>query len=194
MTMMEGLETEQERESFADRMKAARDAKAAERAEIAGDDGSLEADDEPKPKRRSPKKRRTTKRRSPSASTKPPSLRVPIKTMLETIAQVWHLQELMRGHLPLDEDHPTCGSVLLEQADQIATNLNTLAQTDPNVYRWLDRMMTGGGWGGVVLATWPVGAAILTAHVMPRLQRGVEEEPEPLQEGPISEWPPEQIS
>lgn len=183
--------TEEEQESFAERMKAARDAKQAERDEIAGEDSSLDADDEPKPKRRSPRKR-TTKRRAPrQTSNKPPSLRGPIKAMLETIGGVWHIQELMRGHEPLDENHPTCGSVLLEQADSIATNLNTLAQTDPNVYRWLDRMMTGGGWGGVVLATWPVGAALLQAHVMPRFQRQAEEEGVPT-EGPIETWPPEQ--
>jgi hypothetical protein len=111
--------------------------------------------------------------------------------MLETVGSVWHMQELMRGHFPLDESHPTCGSVLLEQADQIATNLNTLAQTDPNVYRWLDRMMTGGGWGGVVLSTWPVAAAVLQAHVMPRFQRTEEEVPE---ETETAAWPPEALS
>ncbi len=181
--------TEEEQESFADRMRAAKEAKAAERAEAAERGESLEPDSEPKPKRRYAK--RKTAKRTRAASTKPPSLRTPIKAMLETVGGVWHMQELMRGHEQLDESHPTCGSVLLEQADQIATNLNTLAQTDPNVYRWLDRMMAGGGWGGVVLATWPVAAAVLQAHVMPRFQR-VEEELSPQSEEPG--WPPEPLS
>jgi hypothetical protein len=179
--------TEDEVQNFGERMKAARAAKAAER-EAAIEAGELEPDSEPKPKRRYAK--RKTARKSRAASTKPPSLRTPIKAMLETVGGVWHMQEMMRGHYPLDESHPTCGSVLLEQADQIATNLNTLAQTDPNVYRWLDRMMAGGGWGGVVLATWPVAAAVLQAHVMPRFQRA-EEEPSEGPEGIEQAWPPE---
>ncbi len=109
--------------------------------------------------------------------------------MLETVGNVWHLSEATRGHEPLSEDYPTCGSVLVEQADDIATNLNLLAQTDPNVYRWLDRMMAGGGWGGVVLATWPVAQAVLQSHVMPAVTRRrelAEVEAEPAGEG---EWP-----
>jgi hypothetical protein len=175
--------TQDEVESFADRMRAAKEAKAAERAEAAMRGESLEPDASPKPKRKY-RKRKTTRTRTPS--NKPPSLRAPVKAMLETVGSVWHMSELTRGHVPLDENYPTCGSVLLAQADLIATNLNTLAQADPTVYKWLDRMMSGGGWGGVVLATWPVAQAVLAAHVMPRLQR---EEPEP--EEASQTWPPE---
>ena len=159
--------TEEEVESFADRMKAAKAAKAADR------EAGLEPDEAPKPKRRYRKRKATA--RTLATSTKPPSLRAPVKAMLETIGSVWHMSELTRGHVQLDENYPTCGSVLLAQADLIATNLNTLAQADPTVYKWLDRMMSGGGWGGVVLATWPVAQAVLAAHIMPRLQRGAEE-------------------
>jgi len=179
--------SETEVESFADRMRAAKEAKAAERAER--EEAGLEPDAAPKPKRRY-KKRKTT--RGPrAASTKPPSLRMPIKAMLETVGQVWHMSELTRGHVQLDENYPTCGSVLLACSDSIATNLNTLAQTDPNVYRWLDRMMAGGGWGGVVLATWPVAQAVLAAHVMPRFER-VEPEPIESEGNTVQPWPPEQ--
>jgi hypothetical protein len=172
--------TQDEVESFADRMKQAKAAKAA-----AIEAGALEPDAAPKAKRRYRKRKTTRAPRTPS--NKPPSLRAPVKAMLETVGSVWHMSELTRGHVPLDENYPTCGSVLLAQADLIATNLNTLAQADPTVYKWLDRMMSGGGWGGVVLATWPVAQAVLAAHVMPRFVR---EEGEPIEEGP-QQWPPE---
>lgn len=169
--------TEDDVASFADRMKEAKAAKAAERAEAEARGETLEADAAPKPKRRY-RKRKTT--RAPRAtSTKPPSLRAPIKAMLETVGQVWHMSELTRGHVPLDENYPTCGSVLLACSDNIATNLNTLAQTDPSVYRWLDRLMTTGGWGGVALAAFPVAQAVLAAHVMSRFERRLEEGTEP---------------
>lgn len=177
--------TEDEVKSFAERMQDAKAAKAAER-EAAGDD--LEPDADPKPKRR---RRKAATRKPRQPSNRPPSLRAPIKAMLETVGGVWHMSEATRGHEPLSEDYPTCGSVLLAQADDIATNLNALAQTDPNVYRWLDRMMTGGGWGGVVLATWPVAQAVLQSHVMPAVVRRRElVEVEEGQEGPWSPEPP----
>jgi hypothetical protein len=153
----------------------------------------LERDDTPAPKRRTTK-RKTTKRRAPrQPSNKPPSLYGATKAMIDTVGQVWHMSEATRGHVQLDEDYPTCGSVLLAQSQSIAQNLNTLAQSDPNVYKWLDRMLHGGGWGGVVLATWPVAQAILAAHVMPgiakRREGMIEETVEP--EGP-QPWASEQ--
>jgi hypothetical protein len=154
----------------------------------------LEPDESPTPKRRTTK-RKTTKRRAPrQPSNKPPSLYGATKAMIDTVGQVWHMSEATRGHVQLDEDYPTCGSVLMAQSESIARNLNTLAQSDPNVYKWLDRMLHGGGWGGVVLATWPVAQAILAAHVMPGLQRrreGIEETAEP--EGP-QPWASEQLT
>ncbi len=136
------------------------------------DEPDLEVDSSPKPKRRSPKRRTKARTRTPrTSSTKPPSLRAPLQAMLETVGGVWHMSELTRGHVQLDESFTTCGSVLVAQAPSIATNLNTLAASDPNVYRWLDRMMAGGGWGGVVLACWPVAQSVLAAHVMPAMQR-----------------------
>lgn len=179
--------TEDEVKSFSERMQDAKAAKAAER-EAAGLDVELDA--EPKPKRRY--KKRSTAKRTRQPSNRPPSLRAPLKAMLETVGGVWHMSEATRGHEPLSEDYPTCGSVLMAQADDIATNLNTLAQTDPNVYKWLDRMMSGGGWGGVVLATWPVAQAILQSHVMPAVSRRRElaEVPEEGSEGPWSPEPP----
>jgi hypothetical protein len=121
---------------------------------------------------------------------KPASLEAPIRAMLETVGGVWHMSEATRGHLPVTDEFPTCGSVLIEQAPQIAKTLNTLANEDPNVYKWLSAMMTGGGWGSVILATWPVGQAVLAAHVIPAVQRrrGAEQIEA---EGP-AEWPSEQ--
>jgi len=176
--------TEDEVAAFTDRMKEAKAAKAAAIAE-----GTLEPDEAPKAKRRYKKRKTTRAPRTPS--NKPPSLRAPVKAMLETIGSVWHMSELTRGHIALDENYPTCGSVLLAQADLIATNLNTLAQADPTVYKWLDRMMSGGGWGGVVLATWPVAQAVLAAHVMPRFVREEVEEPEIGGLLPGEPWPRE---
>lgn len=129
-------------------------------------------------------KRRTTTRKAPSTP-RPPSRKVAIRAMLEQIGNVWNLTEAMRGHVD-----PTCGAILVAQADAIATNLNTLAQQDEGVARWIDGMMMGGGWGSVALSVWPVVMSILNAHVMPAVQRRRElamEVAEP--EGPI-EWPP----
>ncbi len=158
------IEEEGQLEGMADRIRAGME-------DSKDNEPDLEADATPKPKRRSPKRR--ARARAPRASsTKPPSLRAPLQAMLETVGGVWHMSELTRGgHVMLDESFPTCGSVLVAQAPSIATNLNTLAASDPNVYRWLDRMMAGGGWGGVVLACWPVAQSVLAAHVMPAMQR-----------------------
>lgn len=180
--------TQDEVESFADRMKAAKEAKAVERMEAEARGEPLESDSAPKAKRKYTKRKGTARPRA--ASTKPPSLRAPIKAMLETVGTVWDASELLRGHAPLSEDYATCGSVLFAQADSIATNLNGLAQQDPTVYRWLDRMMTTGGWGGVALAAWPVAAAVLQAHVMPRMAR----RGETVEEQAGEQWPPEQAS
>jgi len=144
--------------------------------QLGEDDTSAETllapDVAPKPKRGRPKGRKT-RRRSPTPRSTPrvPSRKTAIKAMLETVGNVWHISELTRGHEPLGPDFATCGSVLLAQADAIATNLNTLAQQDEGVARWLDAMMSGGGWGGVVLSTWPVAQAVLAAHVMPGISR-----------------------
>lgn len=177
--------TQDDVSDFAERMREAKAAKAAERAEAEARGETLEADAAPKPKRKYRKRRTSTRTRGPS--TKPPSLRAPIEAMLNTVGTVWDMSERTRGHVVLDEDYPTCGSVLLACSNQIATNLNTLAQADPNVYKWLDRMMTGGGWGGVVLSTWPVAQAVLAAHVMPRLERRSQAEPEPDE---AEQWQP----
>lgn len=150
----------------------------------------VELDAEPTPKRRSAPS--STPKRTRRKRGAPPSLKAPLRAMLETVGGVWHMSELTRGHEPLAEDFPTCGQVLVAQADDIATNLNALAQTDPNVYRWLDRMMTGGGWGGVVLACWPVAQAVLQSHVMPAISRSREELPEGEEGEPWSPFGPDQ--
>lgn len=124
------------------------------------------------PKDAEPKPAKRVRNRSRSGGGRKPSLEAPLRSMLETVGGVWHMSEATRGgHVELTPDLPTCGAVLVAQAPDIARALNLQAQADPNVYRWLDRMMTGGGWGSVVLATWPVAQAVLSAHVMAALER-----------------------
>jgi hypothetical protein len=149
----------------------------------------LAADPEPAKPRGRPRGSKTRKRRKPATTRKapprPPSRKTAIKAMLESAGGVWNISETLRGH-----DEPTCGAVLVMQADQIATNLNTLAQQDEGVARWLDAMMTGGGWGGVVLSTWPVVQAILAAHVMPTITRRREAAAAAAAEQEAT-WPPD---
>jgi hypothetical protein len=127
------------------------------------------------PKRGRPKGSKTRKHRKTTTAAarapRPLSRKAAVKAMLSSVGQVWHFTEMARGHEAFSEDYPTCGSVLLAQADDIAGSLSALAQQDASVARWLDAMMTGGGWGGVILATWPVAQSILQAHVMPGLAR-----------------------
>lgn len=95
---------------------------------------------------------------SRSRSSKP-SLESPINAMLQMVGRVWSVRD------------DVCGGALLAQAPMIAQQLNALAQTDPKVYRMLSRMMSGGGWGGVILATWPVAASIAEHHIRPGLAK-----------------------
>lgn len=121
----------------------------------AGSD-TMTADPEPKAKR---KHVATGK---PKGRPRKASLEAPLREMLQTVGTVWNLAETAREH-----PSPSCGAILTEQAASIAAGLNAVALDDPTVYKWLDAMMTGGGWGSVVLATWPVAQAVLSYHVVP---------------------------
>lgn len=124
--------------------------------------------------RRAAAKSGTTTRRGPgrprgSKNKTPPrnrSLEAPLREMLFAIGGVWGTTEAFRDHTD-----PTCGEVLQDQSGQIAKALNAVAQDDPNVYLWLDRMMTGGGWGAVAFAVLPVAQAFAGNHVIPAIQR-----------------------
>lgn len=108
----------------------------------------------------------------------------PLRETLIVVGGVWGSTESMRGHV-----EPTCGEVLIDQAPAIAEALNAVAQDDESVYLWLDRMLTGGGWGSVAFAVLPVVQAIGQAHIVPAIQRRSlarldgtwpEEEPSPV--------------
>lgn len=149
-------------------------------------------------RRGTPKKRRklsnkpsavAARRRRREGATKPAkdrkrSLEAPLREMLYAIGGVWGTTEAFRDH-----PEPTCGEVLQDQAGAIAKALNVVAQDDPSVYLWLDRMMTGGGWGSVAFAVLPVAQAFAGNHVIPAIQRragarmvGPWEEVEPIVE------------
>jgi len=146
--------------------------------------------------RRGPGRPKGSKNRT-STPAKNRSLEGPIRETLYAIGGVWGTTEAFRDH-----PEPTCGEVLQDQAGAIAKTLNAVAQDDPSVYLWLDRMMTGGGWGAVVFAVLPVAQAFAGNHVIPAIQRRAgarmagpwePEEPSPAVEV-MPAWEPEPTS
>ena len=115
------------------------------------------------PAKRGPGRPRGSRNKTPPRNK---SLEAPLREMLFAIGGVWGTTEAFRDHAD-----PTCGEVLQDQAPDIARALNAVAQDDPSVYLWLDRMMTGGGWGAVAFAVLPVAQAFAGNHVLPAIQR-----------------------
>lgn len=72
---------------------------------------------------------------------------------------------------PPPREEPNCGRVLQEQAHAIAEALNQVAQTNPGVYRFLAGLSKTGGWGGVMLAFFPVARSFNEHHVLPAVAR-----------------------
>lgn len=52
---------------------------------------------------------------------------------------------------------PRTGMAFVENADSVAEEWDKLARTNPKVKRALDRFVTGGGWGGLLLAHGAIG-------------------------------------
>jgi hypothetical protein len=52
---------------------------------------------------------------------------------------------------------PRTGMAVLENAEQLATTWDQAARTNPAIKRILDKMISGGGWGAILMAHAPIG-------------------------------------
>lgn len=64
---------------------------------------------------------------------------------------------------PLDQFDSQC---IISGAPDLAKSLNQVAQQDPRVYRALERLTSGGAWGGVVVSAMPIILPIAAHHGM----------------------------
>lgn len=67
---------------------------------------------------------------------------------------------------------PLCGFAIASNAHSIATQWDSLAETNPQVRRALMKLLQGGAWAGVIGAHLPILGAIISNH-MPGLMPGV---------------------
>ena len=82
------------------------------------------------------------------------------------------------------------GETLQQQSHELAVALNEVAQKDNAVYRFLSGLTTGGGWGSVAFAAFPIFSATRNDFARLRMLReGVQ--PIGLDEGLMEEAPDE---
>jgi hypothetical protein len=110
------------------------------------------------------------------------SLETPLKESLLLMARVWEIRD------------PICGGALKAAAPDIAAQANGVAMTDARFYRFLNNMLKGGGYGGLMLSVYPVLATVREHHVKPtiekmRARRAGEEVPEEFQRPEPSQAP-----
>jgi|SRR5215831_4518770 len=132
-----------------------------DREELAYLEDEQAAEPTPLPKRKPGRPRSSTSKTGTVLSP------VTIREGLMMIGRVWAVRESMIKDHP---QQPNCGEILIEQAPDIAESLFQLSKTNKTVKRWLESMMTGGGWAGVAFAVYPVAIAIRDNHMMPALR------------------------
>jgi hypothetical protein len=64
--------------------------------------------------------------------------------------------------MPFD---PSCGRVIIENADKCAESLDELAKTNPAVRNVLISLVTTSAWGAVIMAHAPILMAVMMHHV-----------------------------
>lgn len=70
----------------------------------------------------------------------------------EPISQLYTVAGLMLSPIA-----PRTGMAFVENSDDIAEEWDKLSRTNSKVKRALDRLVTGGGWGGILLAHGAIG-------------------------------------
>lgn len=82
----------------------------------------------------------------------------------------------------------TCGLSIVAQGPEVASALDALARDNTSVRRGLEKLLTGGAWGGVFLAVSPVLSTVLAHHrVLPeQYARLLGIEPKPPKKSPKS--------
>jgi hypothetical protein len=119
------------------------------------------------PKKRGPGRPKGSPNRSTTSKSGTVLSETTIREGLMMIGRVWAVRE------SIDKDHPqdpNCGEIFMTQVPDIASSLFQLSRTNKTVKRWLESMMTGGGWAGVAFAVYPVAIAIRDNHMMPALR------------------------
>ncbi len=107
---------------------------------------------------RAPRKQ-PARSRARSSTRERRSLETPLKESLLLMARVWSIRD------------PICGGALVSAAPDIAAQANLVAMEDARFYRFLNNMLKGGGYGGLLLSVYPVVATVREHHVRPAIER-----------------------